>query len=154
MSLADLKMNSDIQVFYQVISFVSSGFLFITSIAIMFKKNLTDYYLRRTFYIFLFNLACQIGMSVYSFLALINVDEETVTQDEMLLLFIEIDTFQFIMPHYLANMVAMSLLFSQYTFFVSLKNFFFPKQIVRDKYRNPVRLEILTRVKFYAAEAI
>ena len=117
----------------------------------MYKKNLSDYYLKRTFYIYLFSLACRIAMSVYSFLALIDVDEETVTRDELLLLFIEIDTFQYMIPHYLDNLVAMSLLFSQYTFFVSLKNYIFPKQIVRDKYRNPVRLELLTRVKFYAS---
>ena len=93
-------------------------------------------------------------MSIYSFVELARVDENTVSKDELLLLFIIIDTFQYTMPHYLDNMVTMSLLFSQYTFFVGLKNFFYPKQIVRDKYRNPVRLESLTRVKFYAAEVI
>ena len=51
-------------------------------------------------------------------------------------------------------MVIMSLVFSQYTFFVSLKNLLYPKQIVRDKYKNPVRLENLTRCTFYVSEIV
>ena len=76
------------------------------------------------------------------------------TADELIRLFLRIDTFQLTLPHYLNVMVFMALNFSSHTFYISLRNLLYPDLIERDKERQPIRLELPTRCRFILLEII
>lgn len=115
----------------------------ISFLIVLYRRKIEDFYLRSSIIFLVSAMALRTLMCIIIIVAIIKAAENDWGGN---LLEAKLQVIQFSIPYYFFFLVTVSLLFSAHTFYVGLRNVFFPQLRENDDQFRPVKLNQIVRV--------